>query len=67
MTLFGWRIVCYVTGAAMLGGAGAYLIFGEDQGLGIFFVLVAAILNRVLILNLAEGKLREETSEGSDG
>jgi hypothetical protein len=59
MSLFGWRIVCYVTGAALLGGAGAYMIFGEDTGLGIFFVLVAAVLNRVLILNLAESKFRE--------
>lgn len=58
MTDRAWRIVCYVTGAIALGGAGAYLIFGKNDGLGILFVLIAAILNRVLILDLAETRFR---------
>jgi hypothetical protein len=53
------RWLCYAAGAASLIGAGAFLLLGDDPGLGIFLVLLAALLNRWLILNLAEGKLRE--------
>jgi hypothetical protein len=68
MSRRGWRILCYITGAMLLVGAGAYLILGEHPGLGIFMVLVAAVLNRVLILNLAESKFSDhpEQNEGRD-
>ena len=46
--------LCYLISALLLAGAGAYLILGEDKGLGIFAVLIAAILSRVLVLNIAE-------------
>ena len=46
------RIGCYILAALLLGGAGAYLIWGQDKGLGIFFVLIAAVLCRVLIINV---------------
>ena len=49
------RSACYILAALLLGGAGAYLIFGRDKGTGIFAVLIAAILCRVLVLNIAEG------------
>jgi hypothetical protein len=42
--------IANVIGALALGGAGAYLMFGSNKGLGIFLVLVAAILCRILIL-----------------
>ena len=48
------KVLCYVVSALALGGAGAYLIWGQDRGLGVFAVLFAAILCRVLILNVAE-------------
>jgi hypothetical protein len=44
---------CYLVGAVLLGGALLYVLFGNNKGLGIFFVLVAAILCRVLVINLA--------------
>ncbi len=47
-------LACLVLSAALLGGAGAFLIFGRDKGLGIFLVLMAAVLSRVLVLNIAE-------------
>ena len=37
-----------------MGGAGAYLLFGQDKGLGIFLVLVAAVFARILVLNIGE-------------
>jgi len=48
------RIACYWSSAVMLAGAGAYLLFGSNKGLGIFLVLIAAVLARVLVLNIAE-------------
>ena len=48
------RAICYTLSACLLVGAGAYLLRGDDKGLGIFFVLIAAVLCRVLILNIAE-------------
>jgi len=53
------KALCYTTSALCLGGAGAYFIYGSDKGLAIFLVLVAAILCRVLILDIAEGKPRD--------
>jgi hypothetical protein len=38
----------------LVGGAGLYLILGSDKGLGIFLVLIAAIVSRVLVINIAE-------------
>ncbi|MBT8486690.1 MAG: hypothetical protein HKO59_08710 [Phycisphaerales bacterium] len=40
--------------AVLLGGAGLYLIYGEDKGTGIFAVLIAAILCRLLVIDLDE-------------
>ncbi len=44
----------YILAAVLLGGAGAYLMFSANKGLGIFFVLMAAVLSRVLVLNVPE-------------
>ncbi|MCP3903669.1 MAG: hypothetical protein GY715_08550 [Planctomycetes bacterium] len=52
------RFVCYAISAVLLAGAGAFLLFGNDKGLGIFFVLIAAVLSRVLVLNIAERDAR---------
>ena len=48
------KAVCYTISALALGGAGAYLLFGENDGLGIASVLLAAVVSRVLVLNIAE-------------
>ena len=37
-----------------MGGAGMVLIFYPDKGLGIFAVLFAAVLARVLVINVPE-------------
>lgn len=47
------RISCYLASAAALLGAAGYLARGDDKGLGVFLVLIAVILSRVLILNVA--------------
>ncbi len=47
------RILCYITSAAALLGAAAYLARGEDKGLGVFLVLIAVVISRILILNIA--------------
>ena len=41
-------------------GAGLYLIFGRDKSLGIFGVLFAAVLSRVLVINVPELLERRE-------
>lgn len=48
------RIACYLVTLAMFIGAGGYLLFGRHKGVGIFLVLLTAVLSRVLILNIAE-------------
>ena len=48
--------VCYLVSAVALVGAGAYVIFGEQKALGILAVLIAAVLSRVLILNIVHQK-----------
>ena len=48
------RWVCYGTSALLVAGAGAFLIFADDKGLGIFLVLVAATIARMLSINVAE-------------
>jgi hypothetical protein len=45
---------CYILATLLMGGAGLYLIFGRDKGLGIFCVLFAAVLCRVLVINVPE-------------
>jgi len=60
------RPACYILAALLLGGAGAYLMFGEDKATGIFAVLIAAILCRVLVLNIAEGEPIEREENGSE-
>ncbi|UCD75195.1 MAG: hypothetical protein JSV91_15600 [Phycisphaerales bacterium] len=47
------RVGCYILSALMLIGACAYTIYGADRGLGIFFILFAVVLSRVLIINIA--------------
>jgi len=47
------NILCYLTSAAAILGAATYLALGSDKGLGVFFVLLAVIIARVLILNIA--------------
>jgi hypothetical protein len=53
------RAVCYTASALCLGGAGAYFLYGSDKGLAIFLILIAAIVCRVLILNVAEREPRD--------
>ncbi len=53
------RIGSYILATLLLGGAGAYLMFGHDKGLGIFFVLMAAVLCRVLVINVPDWLNRE--------
>jgi hypothetical protein len=48
------RYTCNVVAALLLGGAGAYLLFGADKGLGIFLVLGAAVTCRVLVISIPE-------------
>ncbi|MHC5113791.1 MAG: hypothetical protein ACYTGP_05125 [Planctomycetota bacterium] len=48
------RVACNCASAGLLIGSCAYLLFGSNKGLGIFMVVVAAVLSRVLILNIAE-------------
>jgi hypothetical protein len=48
------RWVCHVVAAMLVGAAALYLLFGQDKGLGIFLVLVAAIVARVLVINVAD-------------
>jgi len=47
------RILCYVVSAAALLTAAGYLARGDDKGLGVFLVLLAAVISRVLVLNVA--------------
>lgn len=47
-------LLCRGAALATFGGAAAYLLFGADKALGIFVVLVAAIVSRILILDVAE-------------
>lgn len=47
------RILCYAVSAAALLAAAGYLARGQDKALGVFLVLIAVILARVLILNIA--------------
>ena len=49
---------CYILSALMLIGACAYTIYGPHRGLGIFFILIAVVLSRVLIINIA-GSIEE--------
>lgn len=55
------RIVCYVVSALLLIGACAFTIYGPDRGLGIFFILFAAVISRVLVINVA-GAIEERDS-----
>jgi hypothetical protein len=43
-----WRMLA---AAGLMAGAGGYLIFGDDKGMGIFAVLVAAVIARLLVLS----------------
>ena len=45
---------CYVLSALALIAATGHMIYGTDKVLGIFLVIVAVILARVLVLNIAE-------------
>lgn len=47
------RILCYVISAAALLTAAGYLARGQDKALGVFLVLIAAVVSRVLVLNIA--------------
>jgi len=46
-----------------VGGAGAYLLFGSAKWIGIFAVLMAAILARVLVINVPEALERRDADE----
>jgi hypothetical protein len=48
------RWICHLVAALLVGGAGTYLVLGRDKGLGIFLVLVAVIVARVLVINIAD-------------
>lgn len=50
------RAICYTAAFVIFVAAGSYMLFGEDKALGALGVLCAAILARVLILNIAEEK-----------
>ena len=55
---------CYIVSACALAAACAHMIFGTDRVLGIFLVIVAVILARVLILNIAERLFDHRASAG---
>ncbi|MCA9290323.1 MAG: hypothetical protein KDA25_04285 [Phycisphaerales bacterium] len=48
------RLWCNVIAAIVFAGAGAYLLLGADKGNGILGLLLAAMIARVLVLNVAE-------------
>lgn len=50
------HILCYAISAAALIGSVLYVIYGEHTGLGILSVLIAAVLSRMLILNVVYRK-----------
>ncbi len=50
------HLICYIVSACALAGSAAYVIWGEEKWLGIVGVLVAAVLSRVLILNIVHRK-----------
>lgn len=49
-------ILCYAVSAAALIGSVMYTIYGEHTWIGILGVLIAAVLSRVLILNVVYKK-----------
>ena len=53
-------LACLVLAAVLLIGAGAYLVLGTDKGLGIFLVLIAAILCRPLVLDIPASLARRD-------
>jgi hypothetical protein len=54
------KSACYILATLLVGGAGVFLIFHPDKGLGIFAVLFAAVLCRVLVINVPELLERRE-------
>ena len=46
------QAVSYAAAVLIVAGAGAYMILSPDKGLGIFFVLLAAELCRLLVIDL---------------
>ena len=60
------QTVCWVTAAGLMAAAGAYLLLGTDKGLGIFLVLVAAILARILVINVPEHLERDGSPSNED-
>jgi len=51
----GRRIAWNALGAIVFGSAIVNLLVTDDKGLGIFLVIVAVIVARVVVLNIAEG------------
>ena len=49
-----------------MGGAGVFLIFHPDKGLGIFAVLFAAVSARVLVINVPDLLERREHRHSAD-
>ena len=58
------RAGCYILSALMLIGACAYTIYGEDRGTGIFLILFAVVLSRVLVINIA-GAIEDAEAENN--
>ena len=48
------RWTCYVVAAGLVAGAAIVLYVVQDKAIGIFLILVAAVLARILAINVAE-------------
>ncbi len=55
-----WRFICHAIAAAALLSAALFFVFHDDKALAVLLVLVAVILCRVLILNVAYGYFGED-------
>lgn len=56
---------CYILSALAIMAATAFMLFADDKALGVFFVIIAVIVARVLILNVAE-RLPDRRSSAAD-
>ncbi len=58
-----WRFICHLIAAVALVSAALFFVFHEDKALASLLVLVAVILCRVLILNVAYGYFGRDDEE----
>lgn len=47
------QFICYGVSLCAMLGAGGYLMLGANKGLGILLLIVAVIISRVLLLDVA--------------